>query len=133
MSQTVQNQMSLEVPALPKYARTVRMCAANLGVLAQMSVDEVEDFRMAAEEGFVYACATGLSTCSITMSFTPDKATITFELGQEDPTQNEEAFAQDKADISLIELLLQAVCDTFDITSDNTLELVKQIGAANDN
>ena len=34
------------------------MMAANLAVCCEMSVEDVEDVRMAAEEGFVYACAT---------------------------------------------------------------------------
>ena len=50
----------LEVPPLPRYARAVRMTAANLAVIAGMNVDEVDDVRMAAEEAFVYACATGV-------------------------------------------------------------------------
>ena len=45
----------LEVPPLPRYARVVRMTAANLAVIAGMNVDEVDDVRMAAEEAFVYA------------------------------------------------------------------------------
>ena len=37
------------VPAQPDYARTVRMMAANLAVLCNMSIDDVEDVRMAAK------------------------------------------------------------------------------------
>ena len=46
--------VQLSVPAEPAYARSVRMMAANLAVVAGMVVDDVEDVRMAAEEGFVY-------------------------------------------------------------------------------
>lgn len=54
MSQNV----SITVPADPEYARPVRMLAANLAVLAGLSVEDVEDARMVAEEGFVWCCAT---------------------------------------------------------------------------
>ena len=43
----------LTVPAEPAYARSVRMMAANLAVLGEMTVDDIEDMRMAAEEGFI--------------------------------------------------------------------------------
>ena len=47
-------QVNVTVPALPEFARSVRMMAANLAVVCHMSVDDLEDVRMAAEEGFVY-------------------------------------------------------------------------------
>ena len=53
----------LSVPAEASFARTVRMMAANLAVVCDMSVDEVEDVRMAAEEGFVLCCATAPDSC----------------------------------------------------------------------
>ena len=43
----------LSVPASAEYARSVRMLAASLAVTDDFSVDDVEDVRMAAEEGFV--------------------------------------------------------------------------------
>ena len=63
----------LEVPALPRYARVVRMTAANLASIAGLNVDDVDDVRMAAEEAFVYACATGVSgTLRVEFSIGPD-------------------------------------------------------------
>ncbi len=53
-----EKSISLSVPAEAEFARVVRMTAANLAVLCDMNVDEVDDLRMAAEEGFVYSCAT---------------------------------------------------------------------------
>ena len=48
-----QKRVCLTVPAEPGFARIVRMTAASLAVTCDMGVDEVEDARMAAEEGFV--------------------------------------------------------------------------------
>ena len=49
------NSVSLRLEATPALARLVRMTAANIAVLSSMSVDRVEDLRMAAEEAFVLA------------------------------------------------------------------------------
>ena len=45
----------LTVAADPSLARLVRMTASNVAMLSSMSVERVEDIRMAAEEAFVYA------------------------------------------------------------------------------
>ena len=49
------------VPAEARYARSVRMMASSLAVVSGMGIDDVEDVRMAAEEGFVYNCVTGVN------------------------------------------------------------------------
>ena len=76
----------LTVPAEPAYARSVRMMAANLAVLGEMTVDDIEDMRMAAEEGFIRACAT-------------------------EPEAMEIAFTVERGDLA--DLLLAAVCDEY--------------------
>ena len=43
---TEEKSVRLSVPAEPEFARVVRMTAANLAVLCDMNVDEVEDLRM---------------------------------------------------------------------------------------
>ena len=40
--------VKLSVPAEARFARAVRMTASNLAVCCDMSVDDVEDVRMAA-------------------------------------------------------------------------------------
>ena len=49
--------ITLTVTADPRFARLVRMTASNVAMLSSMSVDRVEDVRMAAEEAFIYACS----------------------------------------------------------------------------
>ena len=118
--------VSLRVPAEPSFARSVRMMAANLAVLCSMSVDEVEDTRMAAEEAFVYACATAPATCKITFEVSQDRLAMSFTLGAVDPTQEEDLAEQ----VSLAQLLLSAVCDSCEIAEDGSaLEVIKLAGS----
>ena len=100
---------NLTVPAVPAYARVVRMCASSLAAVAGLSVDDVEDVRMAAEEGFVYACATGQDCVSCSFTLDADES------------------------LDLVEVLLDAICEDFGITEDGgTLSLILATGGAHD-
>lgn len=114
----------LSVPARPDYARTVRMMAANLAVVCNMSVDDVEDVRMAAEEGFVYSCATAPESCDVTFELSEAQVRASFSLGAEPVDTSDDA-------LGLAELLLSAVCDEHGLSDDgSTLVLVKRAGQA---
>ena len=114
----------LSVPARPDYARTVRMMAANLAVVCNMSVDDVEDVRMAAEEGFVYSCATAPESCDVTFELSETQVRASFSLGSEPVDTGDDA-------LGLAELLLSAVCDEHGLSDDgSTLVLVKRAGQA---
>ena len=115
--------VSLSVPAEPSFARSVRMMAANLAVLCSMNVDEVEDTRMAAEEAFVYACATAPATCDITFEVAADQLHMTFSLGSVDPEADAELVEQ----VGLAELLLAAVCDTYEFADDKSALMVTKL------
>lgn len=116
--------VSLSVPAEADFARAVRMMASNLAVVCGMNVDEVEDVRMAAEEGFVYSCATGPGNCDVAFSLADDRIEMLFSLGSPggDPSEAGEG-------LDLTELLLSAVCDEHGITDEGKLLLVKRMGA----
>ena len=119
--------VTLSVPAEPAFARSVRMLAANLAVCCEMGVEEGEDVRIAAEEGFVYACATRPAACDIVFSLGSEDLTMAFSLGETIPEDT-----NDQA-LDLVELLLSAVCDDFGVSDDDTqLVICKKIGAAND-
>ncbi|MDO4805830.1 MAG: ATP-binding protein [Coriobacteriales bacterium] len=119
----------LSVPAEPEYARSVRMMAANLAVLCSMNVDEVEDARMAAEEAFVYACATRPHACEVTFNVSADSLSMVFLLGDVLPSENEEIAEQ----ISMAELLLSAVSDEYQILQDSSeLHVTKLVGVVHD-
>lgn len=114
------DSVCLRVPAAASYARVVRMTASNLAVLCEMDVDDVEDVRMAAEEGFVFACATEPSACDVSFELTGEEVRMAFSLGDAD--------AESNADLDLIELLLSAVCDDFGVSEDGSeLSIVKRV------
>lgn len=114
-------QVTLNVPPEADFARSVRMLAANLGVVCSFSVDDVEDLRMAAEEGFVYACATKPETCAVTFGLDDGAVEITYSLGDADASEDE--------DIAYANLLLAALCDEYDVDTDkHELYLMKHVG-----
>ena len=119
-----QDTIRLSVPAEPAYARAVRMMAANLAVVADMGVDDVEDLRMAAEEGFVYSCATEPSTSDVSFSVGAGSIAMEFSLG--DATSDDPALAY-------ADLLLSAVCDDYEADRDaHVLRLTKRAGGADE-
>lgn len=115
------NTIRLCVPAEAEYARSVRMLAANLAVVCGMSVDDVEDVRMAAEEGFVYSCSTGAPECSVEFAVGDGAIEMAFGLGIDGP-------ADDVAG-TYARLILAAVCDECEVVGDR-LTLRKGAGDA---
>ena len=117
----------LSLPAEASFARSVRMMAANLAVVCGMSVDDVEDIRMAAEEGFVFSCATSPSACDIAFTLSDEGISMDFSLGEADCEEGDE----ETESLDLAELLLSAVCDSYEVSPDGrTLHVVKRLEAA---
>ena len=119
---------SLRVPALARYARVVRMTAANLATMAGMNVDDVDDVRMAAEEAFVYACATGIEgTMDVGFGVSPEAMTMDFELGSKQVTEDDREPA-----LVYSAFIPEAMCDECVIgdAPSAKLHLVKKIGDA---
>lgn len=81
MSEFESRTVSLTVPAEAEFARSVRMLAANLAVVCGLSIDDVEDVRMAAEEGFVFSCATDQTDVQVLFHIDEAKISIEFSLG----------------------------------------------------
>lgn len=125
-----QKTVSLTVPAEAGFARSVRMMASNLAVVCNMSVDDVEDVRMAAEEAFVFSCATHPDSCSITFSLGKDDLSMDFSLGDGDEDFSVSDDEETTESLDLAELLLSAVCDEYEVSPDgSTLHVVKRMGA----
>ena len=120
---------ALEVPAQGDYARVVRMTAANLATLAGFGIEEVDDVRMAAEEAFIYSLATNPGErLSIRFAVSGRRLSMDFVLGHDwradDPDEPALAYSA---------LILQAMCDVYEISDepDITLHLEKEAWDAN--
>lgn len=86
-----------------------------------MGVDEVEDARMAAEEGFVYACATGQQGVRHRLRHLRRGRDMDFSLGED------LGAADADESLELVEALLAAICDESSISEDGrTLSLTKR-------
>ena len=117
----------LAVPAQPSYARTVRMLVANLAVLCNMTIDEVEDVRVIAGEAFAYVCATSPEVCEMTFIVKEDGLDMSFSLGEVVPEDDEEA----QEWVELTKLLLVATSDSFEV-AEAVMRVSKRAGVAND-
>ena len=108
MSSEATCPITLTVAGDPHLARLVRMTAANVGALCSMSVDRIEDIRMAAEEAFIFGC-TAVDSDDISIKFDVDESHVgmTFTFGDQ-ATVDED----DKA-----ELILASVCDSYEKTA----------------
>ena len=114
----------LSVPCNPRFARPVRMMAASLATVSSMSVDDVEDLRMAAEEGFVYACATAPASVDVEFVLADDEVRMSFGLGATEPD-----LEGDPA-LSYANLLLAALCDSYELdAAAQQLRIAKMGGA----
>lgn len=98
----------LRVPVQAEYARSVRMLAANLAVLAGLTVDDTEDVRMASEEGFVWCCASQASECEILFEIQPGSISMEFSSGPIKDVDEDQTLAY-------AELILSAVCNGCEI------------------
>ena len=65
MSSEATCPITLTVAGDPRLARLVRMTAANVGALCSMSVDRIEDIRMAAEAAAKQAMEHGMKKVSV--------------------------------------------------------------------
>ena len=106
------NSVSLRLEATPALARLVRMTAANIAVLSSMSVDRVEDLRMAAEEAFVLACSC-IPGQMVTVDFDADDQHVgmTFDMGDAPIVEGASTYA---------DLILTSVCDSYEKLSNPT-------------
>lgn len=113
--------IELTVSCDPVLARLVRMTAANVATLSKMSVERVEDIRMAAEEAFVYCCsASGDGHVKIAFEATDELVSMNFAVGGESalPAQGDDPTS------AYNDLILGAVCSSYEKTqSPATLSL----------
>ena len=125
-----QDHVTLIVPAKGEFAKTVRMTAAALVARTNMTYDDVEDVRMAAEEAFVYAIDILPPDSPVRFEFavSDDVLEIDVGLGSELPP------SEDGADrsVAYAVFILESVCDENVFESDENgahLHLVKRAGS----
>lgn len=104
--------ITLTVAGDPRLARLVRMTAANVGALCSMSVDRIEDIRMAAEEAFIFGC-TAVDSDDISIKFDVDESHVgmTFTFGDQATVDEDDQAAV------YAELILASVCDSYEKTA----------------
>ena len=109
------NSVSLRLEATPALARLVRMTAANIAVLSSMSVDRVEDLRMASEEAFVLACSC-IPGQMVTVDFDADDQHVgmTFDMGDAPIVEGDDSAS------TYADLILTSVCDSYEKLSNPT-------------
>ncbi len=110
-----QDIVTMTVPAKGAYAKTVRMTAAALAARLDMSYDEVEDVRLAAEEAFVYAADTVAEGENLTFNFTVGDGVIALEVGLGSKRLTDEDVARRATYATFI---LESICDGFELVSD---------------
>lgn len=106
--------ISLSITADPRLARLVRMTAANVATLSSMSVDRVEDIRMAAEEAFIYACSVQPHE-ALSVTFDVDEAHVSMTFGLEGTSVQD---AEPAGEAAYADLILGTVCDTYEKIDD---------------
>ena len=104
--------VTLTVPARDEYARTVRMTAVAVLGRSGVSVDALDDVRIAVEEAYIYACELGGVDDVITFEFALDDDTLGVKVG---PLVN----APDEDDVGdssdrYARFILESVCDEFE-------------------
>ena len=102
--------VELSLCATAHLARFVRMAASNMAMLSSMSVDTVQDVKMAAEEAFIYACSSSADApLGIAFDATPEEVVMEFSL---DAPAFSEPAEDDPA--SYADLLIGAVCSSYE-------------------
>ncbi len=87
------------------------MTAANVGALCSMSVDRIEDIRMAAEEAFIFGCTRLIPTISRSNSMSTNRTWHDFTFGDQATVDEDDQAAV------YAELILASVCDSYEKTA----------------
>lgn len=114
MDSSLVHTVHLDIPALPEFARCVRMTAASLAVCCEIDLEGIEDLRMIAEEVFVYACATGVDEVSLDFELHPRGMSLQARLG---------TFSPEATECDLIYALLTALCTS--VSHDETGRILR--------
>lgn len=109
------DRIVLSVPARGEYARTVRMTAAELASRMGMSIDDIDDVRIAVEESFALAAAHAGESDEVTFTFDIGEGAFEATAGTPCPTG---AVEEDETGSRYARFILESVCDEFEISTD---------------
>ncbi len=108
---TENDSVVVKVPARGEYARTVRLASAELASRTGMTIDDVEDVRLAVDEAFVYA-STRAASDHLTFSFLLSSDLLELEVGPLLlPVGTDD---EDGPDDRYSRFILEAVCDEYE-------------------
>ncbi len=110
------DRIVLSVPARGEYARTVRMAAAELASRMGMSIDEIDDVRIAVEESFALAAAHA-SGADVTFTFALEAGAFAATASTPSNTCGEEL--EEETGSRYARFILESVCDEFEIRTDD--------------
>ncbi len=112
------DRITLTVPAKGEYAKTVRMTAAALASRMDLSYDDVDDVRIAAEEAFVYACDAEPESGEVVMHFLIGEGVIEIEVPVAAGSRSSSEDAERRS--AYATFILESVCDRYELSSDET-------------
>lgn len=124
------DRITLTVPAKSEYAKTVRMTAAALVSRMEMTYDDLDDVRMAAEEAFVYAVETLPEGAEVHFEFVVDDEGIEIDVALGSQQRDSESDAETST--AYATFILESVCDRYEFVSDESgahLRLMKYAGS----
>lgn len=123
------DRITLTLPARGEYARTVRMTAAELASRMGMSLDDIDDVRIAVEEAFVFTAEHAGDDGEVTFSFIMHPDAIEAEAWALGEACGEPG--EDDAEGRYARFILESVCDEFEMLSHDDecrIRLLKRVG-----
>ena len=89
------NTIDLAVPAVPEYVGLIRSTAAHIAAHADLSIDAIDDLRLAVDEAFAVLIAHKPETGVVSISFTihSDQLNIEFTGPAGSPEPDQASFA----------------------------------------
>jgi serine/threonine-protein kinase RsbW len=107
------DRIVLSIPARGEFARTVRLTAAEIASRMGMSIDDIDDVRIAVEEAFALASEHAGSEGEVTFTFTMhDDA---FEAVGATPSKTCEGVGDEETGSKYARFILESVCDEFEL------------------
>lgn len=121
------NRVILTVPVMGEFARTVRITATEIAARAEMTLDDIEDVRLAVEEAFVFATGRA-ATAELSFVFDVAPGVLALEAG---PLLRTAPDADPDTGERYARFILESVCDEFAMIDEGetcTLRIVKRAG-----